>query len=129
MSNVGQNEAASLGRFIHMGSSSTLVITNSTFSNGKASQGGCIYMLGDSVMNITNSTFKSCTALRQGGAIYASAFSKINLISGNVFESNAAILGIGEAIYLINTANHALINSTLFISAKSQNVIYGDSLT
>jgi predicted outer membrane repeat protein len=74
--------------------------------NGKASQGGCIYILGDSTLKIHNTSFTDCNAIKQGGAIYASAFTNLLLSYGNTFTDNISQLQQGDSIYATNTVNY-----------------------
>jgi predicted outer membrane repeat protein len=67
---------------------------------------------------ISNTTFTDCNALKQGGAIYASAFTFIE-ITTSTFTNNRAQLQQGDNLYLTNTENSTIINNTNFISPNA----------
>lgn len=116
-------------------------INNSTFTNNSADYGGAIYA-DDKIRNlkITNSTFtgnsslleSTDTALGGGGAILLRRVINAE-ITGNTFNNNNALKGLGGALFIMESDGVKILNNTVsgstallggaFCLAENKNII------
>ncbi|MEO8391738.1 MAG: choice-of-anchor Q domain-containing protein, partial [Chloroflexota bacterium] len=106
-SNFSNNTASQVGGVIY--SFSTISVSSSSFSSNTASSGGAIFALGDT-LSVSDSSFTDNHLLGSGsGGAILTAFGS-TLINRSIFSGNAAINGVGGAIY----ASRLTVNYSTF---------------
>lgn len=116
-SDFSRNDGTSGGSLLaSVGSLGSLEITNSTFTDGYVSsgQGGAVAVTGLSVSTVTVSggSFTNNTA-GVGGALSLPTPVGSAVISGTVWEGNAAVTGAGGAIYAAEVESLSLISLSM----------------
>lgn len=94
----------------------TMTINGSTISNNSASGDGG-GMMNSNSLTITDSTFSNNTTIGVGGAII-NEIGAVFSISRSLFTGNIAISG--AAVYINNTTNPTITNSTFFNNTSSE---------
>ena len=72
-------DAYTNGGFFSIGAGATVDITTSTFTNGYGINGGFIYISGNAEVTLTDNTFTSAVASGNGGMLYGSSFSNLDV--------------------------------------------------
>lgn len=80
---------------MYLSTSSHVVISGSSFSNGDAIYGGAIYVLGNADITIKSTSFTNNTA-NQGAAIHATTYDSFSILDGTEFSGNEASSKVGE---------------------------------
>jgi predicted outer membrane repeat protein/parallel beta-helix repeat protein len=106
------NSAGSGGGGLFIDGNDSLRIEDSTFSNNYSSDyGGALYTDGSDSVEIVNSTFVNNTALK-GGAVVSFSDTGTLYIAHSVFDSNSATSDRGGALYLYNSGDTTITNTT-----------------
>lgn len=90
---------------------STVYIQKSDFKDNYANSGSCI-LARSSQLNISNCMFRYNSVERDGGAIYASRRSSLDLSESQLWNNNA----IDGGVLLIESSSHARISTSTFKS-------------
>ncbi|CDW72107.1 UNKNOWN [Stylonychia lemnae] len=104
-----------------------LYIKNGYFINGLAKQGGAIFITGDSKIDIIESQFNENYAYLDGGAIYSSGFQYLNILENSKFSNNRAN-EMGDDIHGANTLGQLHLENTNFNNPGASLSIYAANL-
>lgn len=115
------------GSYFYIIEDSNVIIKDSSFYDGLAHFGGAIYISGEAVVSIENSVFLKNYAYMNGGAIYASRYSKVLIFGKSQFGNNKAF-NFGDDIYAANTKNSLVIQSVSFTNPTAKSSIYAESV-
>ena len=100
-----------------------------TFYGGVAYQGGAIYLSGKSELELLNSEIRNNYAATYGGGVYAEGFSSFIVAESTVVQSNRGFSGLGDDFYMTNSDYTFSLSDVSISNPYASNSIYANAIS